>query len=140
MARQSAEKALAADTAEKFVLLVEEIRGQMRPGERYEFLKRKDRNKVNAKLDKMGAMLAKAGSVEAMRPEEQAELFSIQEEVNGILAENADDRLVCSHGSPTGSHIPSTNCHTVRQLKKNRENSRRQADEIRDMNRFRPGG
>jgi hypothetical protein len=139
LASKPVEKVVTADTPDKFETVVEKVRSQMAPGERYEFLKEKDRNKVNQKLDRMAGMLAKAGSVEAMPPEEQARLFSLQEEINGILARNADDRLVCSHDAPTGSHLPSTTCHTVRELKRNREDSRRWSDRLRDQNRLGPG-
>jgi hypothetical protein len=64
----------------------------------------------------MEQMLIEAGSVENMDDAAKVKLFSMQEEVNGILARNADDRLVCTHVAPVGSHIPKTVCHTVREL------------------------
>ena len=135
LAKKPVEKVVAADTPEKFDATIEKIRGQMAEGQRYEFLKEKDRETVNRKLDRMREMLVEAGSVEAMQPEQKVKLFSIQEEVNGILARNADDRLVCSHDAPTGSHLPMTSCHTVRELVHNRENARHQMDVIKDQNR-----
>jgi hypothetical protein len=140
MAKKPVEKAVIADTPEKFEVLVEKIRSQMAPGEKYEFLKAKDREIVNGHLDRMAEMLVKAGSVEAMQPEEKAKLFSEQEEVNGILARNADDRLVCTHVAPVGSHLPVTTCHTVRELAQSRENYRRQKVEFDNQGRIGPGG
>ena len=140
MAKKPVEKAVIADTPEKFEILVEKIRSQMAPGEKYEFLKSKDREVVNRHLDRMAEMLLKAGSVEAMQPEEKAKLFSEQEEVNGILARNADDRLVCTHVAPVGSHLPVTKCHTVRELAESRENYRRQKVEFDNQGRIGPGG
>ncbi|MGB0133683.1 hypothetical protein [Dokdonella sp.] len=115
-AKKSQEEAVVADTPEKFELLVLAIRQEMAPGKRYEFLSRRNRDTVNHQLDLMQQMLVKAGSVSNMSDESRVKLFSMQEEVNGILARNAEDRLVCTHVAPVGSHIPKTICHTVREL------------------------
>lgn len=124
-AKPPVKKAVVADTPEKFELLVTAIQQEMAPGKRYEFLNSRNRDKVNHWLDQMMTMLTKAGSVEALTYEDKARLFSIQEEVNGLLAKNADDRLVCTNRAPTGSHIPQTTCHTVRQLARSKDDSGR---------------
>jgi hypothetical protein len=129
-ARPPEKKAVVADTPEKFELVVQTVRQEMAPGKRYEFLGQSDRQIVNDSLDRMAGMLEKAGSVDAMSQEEKTQLFSIQERVNGLLARNADDRLVCEHVAPVGSHIPTTTCHTVRELAVSRSNSR---DQFSDM-------
>ncbi|MGB0133682.1 hypothetical protein [Dokdonella sp.] len=115
------EKVVVADTPEKFQLLVVTIQEEMVPGERYEFLSTYNRNAVNQNLEIMQQMLIRAGSVANMDESTQLKLFSIQEEVNGILARNADDRLVCTYVAPVGSHIPKKRCHTVRQIAENRK-------------------
>lgn len=129
-AKQPENKAVVADTPDKFGSLVVTIQQEMAPGKRYEFLNEYNRRVVNNSLQHMGELLTAAGSVDAMSPERKSELFSIQEKVNGILAKNADDRLVCSHSSPTGSHIPMTICHTVRELAKSRAASRDQFNDL----------
>jgi hypothetical protein len=136
LAAKQPEKAIKkADTPEKFEALVAAIHQEMAPGKRYEFLKESDRATVDSILNKMSGMLTSAGSVDAMQPEMKAELMSAQEKVNGILARNADDRLVCTHEAPTGSHLPTTSCHTVRELARNRENAGKQMELIHDQNR-----
>jgi hypothetical protein len=134
-AKKPVEKAIVADTPEKFELLVTAIRQEMAPGKRYEFLKESDRENVDAILDKMNGMLVSAGSVDAMRPEMKADLMSAQEKVNGILARNADDRLVCTHVAPVGSHLPVTTCHTVREIARKRDNTRHQMIDMADQQR-----
>jgi hypothetical protein len=135
-----------ADTPEKFEIVSNAIRQEMAPGKRYEFLNAYNRRVVEDSLDHMQSMLTKAGSVDAMSQEEKTELFSYQEKANGILARNADDRLVCTHASPTGSHIPMTTCHTVRELASSRRKSRDQFQDISDKanaaytSEARPGG
>ena len=130
LAKAPEKKAVVADTPEKFELLVTAIQQQMAPGKRYEFLNEYNRRIVNDSLQRMGEMLKVSGSVEAMQPEQKADLFSIQEKVNGILAKNADDRLICTHSSPTGSHIPMTICHTVREIAISRATAK---DQFNDM-------
>ena len=124
-AKKPVEKVVAADTAEKFEMLVERIHGQMAPGERYEFLGKADRAKVDMSFEKMSAMLASSGSVDAMSSEEKIKLFNEQEMVNGLLAKNSDDRLVCNSVAPVGSHLPVKTCKTVREIARERSNSRR---------------
>jgi hypothetical protein len=136
LAAKEPEKAIkTADTPEKFELLVTAIRAEMAPGKRYEFLKASDRVVVDRILDKMSGMLMHAGSVDAMTPEMKADLMSAQEKVNGILAKNADDRLVCTHVAPVGSHLPVTTCRSVRELARKRESYRHQTYDLEDQRR-----
>lgn len=124
-AKKPVEKVVVADTAEKFDSLVAQIHSQMAPGKRYEFLGKSDRAKVDMSFEKMSSMLASSGSVDAMSSEERMKLFNEQEKVNGLLAKNSDDRLVCNSVAPVGSHLPVKTCKTVREIEKERNNSRR---------------
>ena len=134
-AKPPGQKAVKADTPEKFELLVTAIQQEMAPGKRYEFLNEYNRRVVNDSLQSMDEMLTAAGSVEAMSQEQKTALFSIQEKVNGILAKNADDRLVCTHAPPTGSHIPKTECKTVRELALRRDAARSRQKDMEDSQR-----
>jgi hypothetical protein len=125
-AKKAEKKAVVADTAEKFQLLVESIQQEMAPGKRYEFLQQSDREKVNRSLDKMAALLAQSGSVDAMSEGDRMKLFNEQEFVNGLLARNADDRLVCSHVAPVGSHLPVRSCRTAREINEDRAKAKRE--------------
>jgi hypothetical protein len=134
-ARKPVEKAVVADTPEKFEQLVQKIQGEMTAGARYEFLDTKDRAGVNGIFERMLDLLRKAGSVDAMSPEDRTALMSYQEKVNGILARNADDRLVCTHVAPVGSHLPITTCRSVRELARQRESYRHQTYDLEDQKR-----
>ena len=92
-----------------------------------------DRKLVNQSLDKMGALLDASGSVQAMTKDDRTRLFNEQEKANGILAKNADDRLICTRVAPTGSHRPVTECKTYRESEEIRKNSQTQ---LREMTRF----
>jgi hypothetical protein len=139
-AKKPDEKVVVADTPEKFELLVQAIRQEMAPGKRYEFLRDRDRDRVNQAFDRMAALLAKGGSVEALDTEDKTRLFNDQEAVNGLLAKNSDDRLVCSYVAPVGSHLPVKTCHTVRELERSRNEFRRQSNQLQDQSRLGPGG
>lgn len=134
-AKKVEEKAVVADTPQKFEVLVEAIQQEMAPGKRYEFLDTSNRTEVNDILARMHALLVKAGSVDAMSPDQRAQLMTEQDRVNGILARNADDRLVCTHVAPVGSHLPVTRCKTVRQIAQQRAGYRNQAEEMANEQR-----
>ncbi|MFZ1224749.1 MAG: hypothetical protein WAR01_16105 [Dokdonella sp.] len=129
--KQAQENVIIADSAEKFALLVDKIRSQMATGQRYEFLSPADRKLVNDSLDKMGSLLQANGSVEAMNMGDRTRLFNEQERANGILAKNADDRLVCTRVAPTGSHRPVTDCKTYRELEEIRKDTKTQLREFK---------
>ena len=134
-ARQASdENVIAADTADTFVVLVDKIRGQMATGQRYEFLSKNDRNLVDGSLDKMSVLLNASGSVDAMSKAERISLFNEQERANGILARNADDRIICTREAPIGSHRPTTTCKTYREIEELRKSTQLQ---LRDMTKFR---
>ena len=124
-AKKPVEKVVVADSAPKFEILVEKIHSQMVDGGRYEFMSVRDREAVDLSLQKMSAMLTGSGSVDAMSSEDKDRLFNEQEKVNGLLARNSDDRLVCQDVAPVGSHLPVRTCKTYRQIAKDRSDSRR---------------
>lgn len=132
-AKKPVEQVIAAepaDTPEKFEVVVAEVRSEIAPGKRYEFLRGRDLETVERTLDQMTALLVANGSIGAMNPEEVSEMITYQERVNGLLARNADDRLVCSYDKPVGSHIPKRQCYTAREIARNREDTRRAKDEL----------
>ncbi len=136
LAKKPVEKVVVADTAAKFEMLVEKIHSQMVDGGRYEFMSKGDRSNVDLSFEKMSAMLTSSGSVDAMSNEDKDRLFNEQEKVNGLLARNSDDRLVCQDVAPVGSHLPVRTCKTFRQIAKDRSDSRR---DMQNMNNNRIG-
>ncbi len=129
------ERIVVADSSDKFVVLAKAIRQEMAPGGRFEFIAGRSRAEVNDGLDNMAAMMEKSGSVAAMKEEQKIELFNIQEKVNGLLAKNANDRLICTYVSPVGSHLPVKKCETLGAIEKNRANARRNMDELNQRSR-----
>jgi len=129
------EKPVAADTPEKFAQVSTEIRKEMGPEGRYEFIRADDKAKANADLDAIAAMLQKSGSVSAMAQGDQVKLFNTQEHLNGILTHNDRNRLVCERQKPIGSNIPQNSCKTVAEIEKMRRDSQKYLlDHGRDAN------
>jgi hypothetical protein len=119
------DKPVEADTPAAFATVAATIRGDMRDGGRYEFIRPDDKAKVGADLDEMATMLQKSGTVAAMSQSDKVRLFNIQEHVNGILTHSDRNRLVCEHRPPMGSNIPLTSCKTIAEVEKARRDSQK---------------
>ncbi len=132
-ASEKVEKVVSADTAAKFTLLAAHIRSEMEEGGRYEYITGRSRQEVDDGLDRMAAMIGARGSVDAMSNQEKVALFNVQEKVNGLLAQNASDRLVCRREKPVGSNIPMNICHTVAELRASDTDGKRIMGELRDQ-------
>ena len=117
------EKAFNADTPEKFELVSANVRKAMEPGGRYEYVKPEERKTIEKKLDEIGTLFQKNGSVDAMSQETKIELFNAQEVVNSILTRRDGERVICKKEAPIGSHIPITTCHTYAQEEDAHRNS-----------------
>jgi hypothetical protein len=122
-------KFVVADTAQKFADTATDIRKQMEPGGRFEFIKPGDKEVVNSDLDRMAAMLQKSGSVAAMSADDRIKLFNVQEHLNGVLTHSDSERLVCERTAPVGSHIPTTTCRTYGEIERQRQQTARYLSE-----------
>jgi hypothetical protein len=52
-----------------------------------------------------------------MTATDKAAMLNAQQEANSILVHNDNNRLVCEHEAPVGSHRPVTTCMTYREFK-----------------------
>lgn len=112
--------AVNADAKESFATVNEWVHKEMSKGGRYEHVTDKERVRIDARLNEMGALLDKHGSVAQMGDADKTKMFNAQEEVNALLAGRDGDRLICQNVAPVGSHIPVKKCNTAREI----ENSR----------------
>jgi hypothetical protein len=112
------EKRVAADTPEKFKQVEVDIRNDMNPGGRYEFIRPDEKVKVEADMTLMESMLQKAGSVNAMPDRDKVRLYNTQENLNGLLTHSDSNRLVCERAASLGSHIQTTTCKTVGEIER----------------------
>lgn len=123
-----------ADTKATFEVVSAEVRKQMAPGGRFEFVSSKEHAQIDASLDAMGALFDKYNSVAGMDQGAKIALFNDQEAVNAILKRRDSERLICKSELPTGSHIPTTKCRTYGDIQ------RAQTDSRNFMDRFQQQG
>ena len=106
------EKPLVARTFESFQKDSARIHQQMQPGGQYEHTSEVDKQRVDARLGDMSKLLQAHSSQSEMGETDKVALLNAQEEINGILLHNDNNRLVCEHVAPVGSHRPVTTCQT----------------------------
>jgi len=116
---------VAADTADKFQAVASDIRKDMNPGGRYEYITPDNKAKVESDLTIMAEMLQKAGSAGALPERDKVKLFNTQEHLNGLLTHSDSNRLVCERTAPVGTTIPKTTCQTVAEIERNRREGQR---------------
>jgi len=117
------EKSFNADTREKFQAVADNVRKEMQPGGRYEYVKPKERVTIERSLAEMDTLFAATGGVENMKQDDKVKLFNEQEVVNSILTRRDKDRVICEDKPKLGSHVRSTNCHTYGQEEEARRGS-----------------
>jgi hypothetical protein len=121
---QGQESALALDVSASFVEQRERIRAEFADGETYSEIAREQQAEVQRALGRIESTLGEAGSVSELTPQERADLMNDQEMVNTILTlAREDSRLVCKRETKVGSHRTTTECATVAQRRKTREQS-----------------
>lgn len=99
---------------------------QLDDGKTYSEITPENRKTVEDLLDRMDKRVQSAGSVDKMSKDQQVAFFNDQEQVNTLLTKAREDsRLICSRDTPTGTHMPVTNCKTVAERRKDREDSQR---------------
>lgn len=123
------EQTFNADTREKFQAVADDVRKEMEPGGRYEYVKAKERVTIEQSLAEMDALFAASGGVEHMKQDDKVKLFNDQEVVNSILTRRDKDRVICDNSAKLGSHVRSTSCHTYGQEEDARRGSKEQMDE-----------
>ena len=81
---------------------------------------------------RMGRLVDADGRAVALAPERKVELFNLQEELNTILQQAAEDsRLVCRRERHVGSNMPVNTCATVAERRRLREGGQEMFRSIR---------
>ena len=88
----------------------------MRPCGVYGYIKPADKARVDAGLERMQKLPQDHSGQPELSREDKVALLNAQEEVNAILLQNDNNRLICERAAPTGSCIKATTCHTHGEL------------------------
>lgn len=129
-ADEAIEKPLVAQSLDGFHKEAGSIREGLKPGGRYEFVKAGDRDRVEARLNTMEAVLQKNADKNDLGTTDKIALANAQEEVNGILKHNDSNRLVCESRAPIGSHLPVKTCRTFGEIEQGRRDAARSVSEM----------
>jgi hypothetical protein len=124
-ANETAEKPLVARTFEAFKQDSARIRQQLRPGGVYEHTSPTEQERVEAQLGTMYKLLEAHSAQAEMSESDKIALLNAQEEINGILQHNDNNRLVCEHVAPVGSHRPVTTCITYGEMMLRQQNAQK---------------
>lgn len=130
---------LVARTLESFNQNVDRIHEQMKAGGVYEHISPSERGRVDQRIEQMRALLTAHSTENDMTASDKVALLNAQEEVNGILSHNDNNRLVCEHSAPTGSHILRTRCRTYGEMMARREKDRKSLEDRARMMQMKGG-
>jgi hypothetical protein len=122
-AAPAAAKPLVAQNLNSFEQDSARIRKEMQPGGKYGYISNSERSRVEDRLADMQKLLSAHPDAADLQPDAKVALFNAQEEINGILDHNDNNRLVCEHVAPVGSHRPITTCHTYAEIMRQRQNA-----------------
>lgn len=140
-AADAAEKPLVAQTFDAFKQDSARIRKQMQPGGVYEHTSASDQARVESRLGDMYKLLEAHSSQAGMSEADKIALFNAQEEINGVLQHNDNNRLVCEQVAPVGSHRPVKTCRTYGELmERQRQDEKNMQDRSRTPQTAAPKG
>ena len=134
-AEASMSAASGADTAARGQLNVsvpfekqkEKILADLAEGKVYAEISQTDRIEVRNALNRIGDSLQRAGGVDQLSSDDKVKVINDQELVNTILTRAGEDsRLVCTREKKVGSHRVTTQCQTVAQRRRMREESQQE--------------
>lgn len=131
---------LVARTLDTFNQNVDTIYKQMQPGGVYEHISPSERTRISHDVEVMRQLLQAHATENDMPAEDKVALANAQEEVNGILSHNDNNRLICEHSAATGSHIQTTRCHTYGEIMARRASDKKALQDQQNMMRERPPG
>ena len=119
-----------ADTKDQFASVASDVREQMAPGGRFEFVDAGEHSTVERDLAQMQALFDRFGSVDAMDAPSKIQLYNDQSEVNAILTRRDGDREVCERAPGLGTLIPKTTCRKYSDIERDRRDTIKMKDDM----------
>lgn len=119
-----------ADTKDQFAIVANNVREQMEPGGRFEFVDPGERATVEKDLGQMQSLFDKFSSVDTMDMPSKIQLYNNQSEVNAILTRRDGDREVCETAPPLGTLIPKTTCRKYSDMERDRRDTVKMKDDM----------
>lgn len=111
------------------------IRSELGDGKTFSEISLDDRSKVQVALARMERTM-NGRSVEQLNEDERLAVFNDQELVNGVLTKAREDsRMVCRREKTLGSHMPTNQCMTVAERRRQTDVQQRQFMDMRRTGR-----
>lgn len=108
------------------------VQKEFAAGGRYAEIESEQQDRVRVLFREMGQLVNADGRAQGLAPSTEIELFNLQEELNGILEQAAEDsRLVCRRERHVGSNRPVNTCATVAERRRYREGGQEMLRSIR---------
>lgn len=102
----------------------EKILIDLADGKTYSEISQQDRRDVRDALNRIGDSLQRTNGVDQLSAADKVKVFNDQELVNTILTRAGEDsREVCTREKRVGSHRATTQCYTVAERRRMREES-----------------
>ena len=104
-----------------------DLEAVIRKTDRYSELTPRQREDLDAALDRMEHTLSTVTVIADLKEEDKTRLYNDQELVNNVLTQAAEDsRMVCKREKKVGSHRYTNVCHTVAERRRMRESMQRE--------------
>ncbi len=104
----------------------QDIRAEVdKPGGRFKHLTDDKRENLFANQGTVNALLKDRQSMQELSEVDRIAAFNALENIEGILNQVEDDRMVCERIKPVGSNRPKTVCQTVAERRAEREQAQR---------------
>ncbi len=98
------------------------ILADLAAGEKYSEISQMEQRDVRNALDRIARQIDAVGSVAALSEDQRLKVYNDQELVNAILTRAGEDsRVVCKREKSVGTRLASTQCLTVAQRRKLRD-------------------
>jgi hypothetical protein len=128
LADKANERPVAGQTLATFERDAAAVREGMEPGGNYGYIRPEDKARVEKRLDDMQKLLGEHPG--ALAPQDKMTLLNEQEELNALLLQNDNNRLICDRSAHTGSRIPTTTCQTYGQQMQRQERDRHALNDL----------
>jgi len=128
MADAAIEKAVVAQNLEKFEQEAATVRQGMQGDGVYAYMSDADKRNVEKQLDAMHKLLQE--HPQGLSSQDKVQLLNTQGELNALLLQNDNNRLVCENGTRTGSRIHVTSCRTHGEIVRREQHDRQALSDV----------
>lgn len=132
LADKAVEKPVVAQTLAEFEREAASVRQGLLPDGAYSFMSDDDKQRVEKGLDEMLKLLQDHAAETELSKQDKVVLMNAEEQLNALLLQNDNNRLICERGARTGSRIKVTTCQTHGELM---ERERRDRQSLGDLQR-----